>query len=174
VPKSPQLAKFAADRMTGMMAGREMPGRLKVISLIQRVSEAQVTVDGEITGRIGRGLLVLLAVQPDDGPATVTRMAERVIGYRIFPDNQDRMNNSLADEGLELLVVPQFTLAADTRKGMRPSFTRAAPPDKGRAYFEHFVAECVKSLPAVETGIFGADMKVSLVNDGPVTFWLEA
>ena len=160
--------------MTGMMAGWEMPGRVRVISLIQRVSEAQVTVDGAVTGRIGRGLLVLLAVQPDDDPSTVTRMAERVIGYRIFPDDQDRMNKSLADEGLELLVVPQFTLAADTRKGMRPSFTRAAPPDKGRAYFGHFVEECAKSLPAVETGVFGADMKVSLVNDGPVTFWLEA
>ena len=160
--------------MAGMMTGCEVPRRMRVISLIQRVSEAQVTVDGAVTGRIGRGLLVLLAVQPDDDPSTVTRMAERVIGYRIFPDDQDRMNKSLADEGLELLVVPQFTLAADTRKGMRPSFTRAAPPDKGRAYFGHFVEECAKSLPGVETGVFGADMKVSLVNDGPVTFWLEA
>lgn len=160
--------------MTGMMTGREVPGHLKVISLIQRVSEAEVTVAGEVSGRIGPGLLVLLAIQPDDGPATVTRMAERVIGYRVFPDDQDRMNKSLADEGLELLVVPQFTLAADTRKGMRPSFTRAAPPDKGRAYFGHFVEECAKRLEAVETGVFGADMKVSLVNDGPVTFWLEA
>ena len=159
--------------MTGMMAGWERPGRVRVISLIQRVSEAQVTVDGAVTGRIGRGLLVLLAVQPDDDPSTVTRMAERVIGYRIFPDDQDRMNKSLTDEGLELLVVPQFTLAADTRKGMRPSFTRAAPPDKGRAYFSHFVEECAKSLPMVETGVFGADMKVSLVNDGPVTFRLQ-
>lgn len=145
-----------------------------MISLIQRVSEASVTVNGEITGQIGRGLLVLLAVQPDDSVATVSRMAERVLGYRVFPDDQERMNRSLLDEGLELLVVPQFTLAADTRKGMRPSFTRAAPPEKGRAYFGQFVAKCAESLPAVETGVFGADMKVALINDGPVTFWLEA
>jgi D-tyrosyl-tRNA(Tyr) deacylase len=147
---------------------------IELIALIQRVSEASVTVNGEITGRIGRGLLVLLAVQPDDSPATVARMAERVLGYRVFPDSHDRMNESLTDQGLELLVVPQFTLAADTKKGMRPSFTRAAAPDKGREYFGLFVTECATCLPAVETGVFGADMKVALVNDGPVTFWLEA
>jgi D-tyrosyl-tRNA(Tyr) deacylase len=145
-----------------------------VISLLQRVSDASVTVEGEVTGRIGRGLLVFLAVQPDDSEKTVHRMAERVLTYRVFPDEAGRMNRSLLDEGLELLVVPQFTLAADTRKGTRASFTRAASPDKGRAYFDVFVAACEKSLPAVETGVFGADMKVSLLNDGPVTFWLEA
>ena len=145
-----------------------------MIALLQRVSEASVSVDGEISGRIGRGLLVLLAVQPDDDPATVARMAERVLTYRVFPDERDRMNRSLLDEGLELLVVPQFTLAADTRKGTRASFTRAAPPEMGRDYFERFVAKCGEALPAVETGVFGANMKVSLVNDGPVTFWLEA
>ncbi len=145
-----------------------------MISLIQRVSEASVVVDGEISGRIGRGLLVFLAVQPDDTPATVSRMAERVLTYRVFPDEQDRMNESLMDQGLELLVVPQFTLAADTKKGTRPSFTRAAKPEKGNEYFNDFVAECGRQLPAVETGVFGADMKVSLINDGPVTFWLEA
>ena len=156
------------------MAGRPVAGSIAVISLIQRVSEASVSVDGEVTGRIGRGLLVFLAVQPDDSPATVSRMADRVLGYRIFPDKQGRMNNSLVDEDLELLVVPQFTLAADTRKGLRPSFTRAAAPGKGDDYFRRFVAACAERVPAVQTGVFGADMKIALVNDGPVTFWLEA
>ena len=145
-----------------------------MISLLQRVSEAKVTVDGEVTGQIGPGLLVFLAVQPDDSDATTARMAERVLTYRVFSDAEGRMNRSLVDEGLELLVVPQFTLAADTKKGTRASFTRAAPPDMGRDYFERFVSNCKETLPAVETGVFGADMKVSLLNDGPVTFWLEA
>ncbi len=145
-----------------------------MIALIQRVSEASVTVDDAVTGRIGRGLLVLLAVQSDDDDARVSRMVERVLTYRIFPDAEGRMNRSLVDDGLELLVVPQFTLAADTKRGARPSFTRAAPPEMGNDYFERFVAASEDHLPAVETGIFGADMQVSLVNDGPVTFWLEA
>lgn len=145
-----------------------------MISLIQRVSEASVTVDGKITGQIGRGLLALVAVQPDDTPATVTRMADRVLTYRVFPDAEDRMNRSLLDENFELLLVPQFTLAADTKKGTRASFTRAAPPDKARDYFERFVVECRQRLPQVATGVFGADMQVALVNDGPVTFWLQA
>ena len=131
-------------------------------------------VDGAVSGAIGAGLLVLLAVQPDDQPPTVTRMAERVLGYRVFADAEDRMNLSLLQLGLELLVVPQFTLAADTQKGTRASFTSAAPPDKGREYFDRFVAECRNRLEKVETGVFGADMRVSLVNEGPVTFWLEA
>lgn len=145
-----------------------------MIALIQRVSEAQVTVDGAVKGSIGRGLLVFLAVQPDDDDMKVRRMAERVLTYRVFPDGEGRMNRSLADEGLELLVVPQFTLAADTKKGTRASFTRAAPPAMGSDCFERFVAACGEQLPTVETGVFGADMKVSLVNNGPVTFWLEA
>lgn len=145
-----------------------------MISLIQRVSEAHVTVDGDITGRIGRGILAFVAVQPGDTDATVARMSERVITYRVFPDETGRMNRSLADEGLALLIVPQFTLAADTKKGTRASFTRAAPPEVGKDYFDRFVARCRLSLETVETGVFGADMKVSLVNDGPVTFWLEA
>jgi len=145
-----------------------------MISLLQRVSEAKVTVDDEVTGRIGPGLLVFLAVQHGDSDASVARMAERVLTYRVFPDSEGRMNRSLVDEGLELLVVPQFTLAADTKKGTRASFTRAAPPEAGRDYFGRFVSKCLETLPAVETGVFGADMQVSLVNDGPVTFWLEA
>lgn len=145
-----------------------------MIALIQRVSEASVTVDGVVAGAIERGLLVLLAVQPDDTGATAARLAERVLTYRVFPDESDRMNRSLLDDGLELLAVPQFTLAADTRKGTRASFTRAAPPEMGKRYFDQFVAECMKSLPTIETGVFGANMQVKLVNDGPVTFWLEA
>jgi len=145
-----------------------------MIALIQRVSEASVTVDEEVVGSIGRGLLVLLAVQPDDSAAVAARMAERVLTYRVFPDENDRMNRSLVDDGLALLAVPQFTLAADTRKGTRPSFTKAAPPEVGKEYFEQFVAACRKSLPAIETGVFGANMQVKLTNDGPVTFWLEA
>ncbi len=145
-----------------------------MIALIQRVSEANVTVGSEITGAIGPGLLALLAVQPADSPQTVIRMAERVLGYRVFADENDRMNLSLLQLGLELLVVPQFTLAADTRKGTRASFTRAAPADKGREYFDLFVGECRNRLNRVETGVFGANMQVALVNDGPVTFWLEA
>ena len=131
-------------------------------------------IDGVVSGEIGPGLLVLLAVQPEDEPARVTRMAERVLGYRVFADAENRMNLSLLQLGLELLVVPQFTLAADTQKGTRASFTSAAPPDMGREYFDRFVAECRNRLEKVETGVFGADMRVSLVNEGPVTFWLEA
>lgn len=145
-----------------------------MIALIQRVSEASVKVDGVICGKIGQGLLVLLAVQPEDSAASISRMAERVLGYRVFADAQDRMNLSVLQLGLELLVVPQFTLAADTRKGTRASFTSAAPPEKGLDYFERFVAECRNRLDTVETGVFGANMQVSLVNEGPVTFWLEA
>jgi D-tyrosyl-tRNA(Tyr) deacylase len=118
--------------------------------------------------------LVFLAVQPDDTEATAARLAERVLTYRVFPDENDRMNRSLLDAGLNLLAVPQFTLAADTRKGTRASFTRAASPEVGKQYFEHFVAECGKRLPTIETGVFGANMQVKLINDGPVTFWLEA
>jgi D-tyrosyl-tRNA(Tyr) deacylase len=118
--------------------------------------------------------MVLLAVAPDDTRATVTRLVDRVLTYRVFPDADDKMNQSLLDMGLQLLVIPQFTLAADTRKGTRASFTSAAPPDKGRDYFELFLSECQTRLSTVEKGVFGANMQVSLVNDGPVTFWLEA
>jgi D-tyrosyl-tRNA(Tyr) deacylase len=168
------FAMLAGRVITSMMAGRQAAGIDALISLIQRVSEASVTVDSRITGQIGRGILALLAIQPDDGPPTIARMVERVLTYRVFPDSEGRMNRSLEDEGLELLVVPQFTLAADTKKGTRASFTRAAPPEKANEYFELFVKACKERQVGVETGVFGADMKVSLVNDGPVTFWLEA
>ena len=145
-----------------------------MIGLIQRVSSANVRVDGEIIGEISRGILLFLAVQPEDGEQNLRRMVERVLQYRIFPDEKDRMNKSLLDEGLQLLVVPQFTLAADTRKGNRPSFTRAANPEMGRRFFDAFLEECRSQLGNVQSGRFGADMQVSLTNDGPVTFWLEA
>ncbi|NII10818.1 D-aminoacyl-tRNA deacylase [Oleiagrimonas sp. C23AA] len=145
-----------------------------MIALIQRVSRAQVDVEGETVGAIGAGLLALVAVEPDDGPAQVERMLERLLGYRIFADDSGRMNRSLRDTGGGLLLVSQFTLAADTAKGMRPSFTRAAPPELGRQRFDELVARARQMHPGVETGRFGAHMEVGLVNDGPVTFWLQA
>jgi len=145
-----------------------------MIALLQRVTSASVTVSDETVGRIGRGLLVLVAVHRDDGERDVRRLAERILSYRVFPDEQGRMNRSVLDEDGGLLRVPQFTLAADTRKGTRASFTRAAAPDKGEAYFRELVATCRQSLARVETGRFGANMQVALVNDGPVTFWLES
>ena len=144
-----------------------------MIGLIQRVTRADVRVDGEIIGEIGRGLMVLVAVQRDDSEKDVARLAERLLSYRVFPDSDGRMNRSVSDESGGLLLVPQFTLAADTRKGTRASFTKAASPDKGRDYFDQLVRLCRQSLDCVETGRFGADMKVTLTNDGPVTFWLE-
>ncbi len=145
-----------------------------MIALIQRVSVARVTVDGAEVGSIGPGLLAFIAVQPDDTAAKAARLAARVLTYRVFSDAEDRMNLSLLDEGLDLLAVPQFTLAANTKKGTRASFTRAAPPQLGRELFDQFVVECRKQLAVVETGQFGAHMNVSLDNDGPVTFWLQA
>ena len=145
-----------------------------MIALLQRVSGASVEIDGETVGRIGPGLMVLVAVHRDDEDRDIARLAERFLTYRVFPDAEDRMNRSLLDEGLGLLLVPQFTLAADTRKGTRASFTRAAAPEKGAAYFDRLVAACREQLETVETGQFGANMQVSLTNDGPVTFWLES
>jgi D-tyrosyl-tRNA(Tyr) deacylase len=144
-----------------------------MIGLLQRVSGASVTVDGETTGEIGRGLMVLVAVHRDDTEADIARLAERILTYRVFPDAEDRMNRSLLDEGFGLLLVPQFTLAADTKKGTRASFTKAAEPEKGADYFNRLVAACRERLETVETGRFGANMQVSLTNDGPVTFWLQ-
>lgn len=144
-----------------------------MIALIQRVTEAEVTVDGLRVGAIGAGLLALVAVQPGDGDAQLERMLERLLGYRVFGDDEGRMNRSLADTGGGLLLVPQFTLAADTAKGMRPSFTSAAPPELAQALFERLLARASERHATVESGRFGAHMKVALVNDGPVTFWLE-
>ena len=144
-----------------------------MISLIQRVKSAHVDVDGSTVGAIGSGLLALVAVQPNDGEAQTKRMLERLLGYRVFADEQGRMNRSLADTGGGLLLVSQFTLAADTRSGMRPSFTTAASPEHGRRWFDRLVELARVAHPGVEIGQFGAHMEVHLVNDGPVTFWLD-
>ncbi|MEZ5544169.1 MAG: D-aminoacyl-tRNA deacylase [Lysobacteraceae bacterium] len=144
-----------------------------MIALIQRVIQARVEVDGETVGDIGHGLLALVAVQPEDGASQVERMTQRLLGYRIFGDEDGKMNRSLTDTGGGLLLVSQFTLAADTRKGMRPSFTSAAPPEAGLRWFDELVNNCKSCHPQVETGRFGAHMQVHLVNDGPVTFWLQ-
>ena len=144
-----------------------------MIALLQRVLRAHVEVDGETVGRIESGLLVLACVQPGDTPARIERMAERLIAYRVFSDAGGKMNLGLKDFGGGLLLVSQFTLGADTRSGLRPSFSTAAPPAEGRAGFEVLVAACRARWPQVETGRFGADMQVHGVNDGPVTFWLE-
>lgn len=145
-----------------------------MIALIQRVSQARVEVDGGTVGAIGPGLLALVAVQPDDTEARAARMLERLLGYRVFDDGDGRMNRSLVDVAGGLLLVSQFTLAADTRKGMRPSFTSAAAPEHGRRLFEHLLESARAVHPVVACGRFGAHMQVHLVNDGPVTFWLES
>jgi D-aminoacyl-tRNA deacylase len=140
---------------------------------IQRVSEARVTVDGSATGEIGRGLVVLLGVGQQDGEGEVDFLAEKIVGLRIFEDDAGKMNRSLAEVGGAMLVVSQFTLYGDARKGRRPSFIDAAPPELAERLYEAFVAR-VRSLGVrVETGVFRAHMLVSLVNDGPVTLWLD-
>ena len=144
-----------------------------MISLIQRVQSARVDVEGRTVGAIGPGLLALVAVQPNDGEAQTQRMLERLLGYRVFSDEQGRMNRSLTDTGGGLLLVSQFTLAADTRSGMRPSFTSAASPAHGRRWFDRLIELARAAHPGVEIGQFGAHMEVHLVNDGPVTFWLD-
>ena len=144
-----------------------------MIALIQRVTSASVRVDGQTIGSIDGGLLALVAVQPDDGETQARRMLDRVLGYRVFADDAGRMNRSLRDTGGGLLLVSQFTLAADTRSGMRPSFTRAAPPEQARRWFDRLLELARAEHPGVETGRFGAHMVIQLVNDGPVTFWLD-
>ncbi len=145
-----------------------------MLSLIQRVTQASVMVEGEVVGSIGPGLLALVGVEPGDTETRIQRMAERLLGYRVFSDEAGRMNRSLRDTGGGLLLVSQFTLAADTASGMRPSFTTAAPPGEAERGFNQLVAICrEKHAGRVETGRFGAHMVVSLVNDGPVTFILR-
>lgn len=143
-----------------------------MIGLIQRVTQAQVVVHNQVVGQIQRGILVLLGVEKEDNPPKTERLLERILTYRIFPDDTGRMNLSLASVQGGLLIVPQFTLPADTRKGTRPSFTSAAPPELGLELYNHFVKLAKERHTLVQTGIFGADMQVSLTNDGPVTFWL--
>ena len=144
-----------------------------MIALIQRVSAAHVEVEADIVGAIGAGLLALVAVQPGDGEAQARRLLERMLGYRVFADAQGRMNRSLSDTGGDLLLVSQFTLAADTRSGMRPGFSTAAAPEEAERWFARFVELAREQHARVEIGRFGAHMNVHLVNDGPVTFWLE-
>ncbi|HEX5477607.1 MAG TPA: D-aminoacyl-tRNA deacylase [Burkholderiales bacterium] len=144
-----------------------------MIALVQRVSQASVSVAGETIGSIGKGLLALIGVERGDTPAEAVRLAGRVLAYRIFPDAEGKMNCSLLEARGGLLAVPQFTLAADTQSGLRPSFSSAASPEQGFSLFNHFVSEIQEKLPVVPTGRFGAHMQVSLVNDGPVTFWLQ-
>ncbi|MBL8264052.1 MAG: D-tyrosyl-tRNA(Tyr) deacylase [Xanthomonadaceae bacterium] len=146
-----------------------------MLALIQRVTHASVVVDGETVGAIGPGLLALVGVEPDDGPAQVEKLGDRLLRYRVFSDEAGKMNLSLADTGGGLLLVSQFTLAADTRSGLRPSFSTAAAPADAERIFGQLVDYCRKKHSSpVETGRFGADMKVSLLNDGPVTFLLRA
>lgn len=144
-----------------------------MIGLLQRVREARVSVEGREVGVIGAGLLVFIGVEKGDDEKTASRLLERLLSYRVFGDDQGRMNLSLRDVGGGLLLVSQFTLAADTRKGARPSFSSGAPPDEGRRLFERLVALARAAHAEVATGEFGADMQVSLINDGPVTFWLQ-
>lgn len=143
-----------------------------MIALIQRVTHASVTVDNEITGEIEKGLLVFVAIEPTDDNAKAKRLAERVAGYRVFEDEQGKMNLNVKQAEGEILVVSQFTLAADTSRGMRPSFTNAAKPEISKDLYEQFCTYLRELGFKVPTGIFGADMKVNLLNDGPVTFRL--
>jgi D-tyrosyl-tRNA(Tyr) deacylase len=144
-----------------------------VIALIQRVSEAQVRVDGGLVGAIERGMLALIGVRRGDEDAAVERLLERLLTYRIFPDAQGRMNLSLREVGGGLLLVPQFTLAADTKKGTRAGFSTAAAPLEAARLFAQLVTRAREAYAPVSAGVFGAHMQVSLINDGPVTFWLE-
>jgi len=144
-----------------------------MIGLLQRVTHAAVEVDQKTVARIDRGLLVLIGVEKKDTRAEADRLLERLLGYRVFPDQDGKMNLSLKDINGGLLLVPQFTLPADTHKGMRPSFSAAAPPEQGREMFAYLLKEAQAAHQPVAAGIFGADMQVSLTNDGPVTFWLE-
>ena len=144
-----------------------------MIALIQRVSSAKVEVDGEIVGQIGKGLLVLLGVEKDDDRQKADKFAEKVLNYRVFSDADDKMNLNVQQVAGEVLVVSQFTLVADTQKGLRPSFSKGATPSLANELYEYFAQKCGEKVK-VECGRFAADMQVSLVNEGPVTFWLNS
>lgn len=142
--------------------------------LIQRVSQGQVDIDGIAVGKIGTGIVLLLGIEREDNEVRADKLLHKVQNYRIFPDDQGRMNLSLRDIDGELLIVSQFTLVADTAKGMRPGFSRGATPTEGERLYEYFISEARAAGLRVQTGQFGANMQVSLSNDGPVTFWLES
>ncbi|MHA3597979.1 D-aminoacyl-tRNA deacylase [Yersinia enterocolitica] len=144
-----------------------------MIALIQRALSANVVVDGVVVGEIGPGLLILLGVEQQDTEQKAQRLCEKVLGYRVFSDENGKMNLNVQQAGGSVLVVSQFTLVADTQKGMRPSFSRGAAPAEADRLYQYFVAQCHEHGVKTETGLFAADMKVSLVNDGPVTFWLQ-
>ncbi len=144
-----------------------------MIGLLQRVRLARVEVQGKIAGAIGQGLLVFVGIERGDDKSSADRLLERLLGYRVFPDTAGKMNLSVTDVGGGLLLVPQFTLAADTKKGMRPSFTPAATPEEGKQLFDYLVDRARSQHTLVEAGVFSADMQVTLTNDGPVTFWLQ-
>jgi D-tyrosyl-tRNA(Tyr) deacylase len=144
-----------------------------MIALIQRVAEARVIVNGNLVGEIPAGILALIGVEKGDTESQARRLLQRLLAYRIFPDERDRMNLNVVQAGGGLLLVPQFTLAANTNSGNRPSFTPAAPPQEGERLFNRFVELARAEKSGIQTGIFGADMQVSLINDGPVTFWLQ-
>jgi D-tyrosyl-tRNA(Tyr) deacylase len=145
-----------------------------VQGLIQRVSSASVSIDQQVQGHIGQGILLLLGIQKEDNQQTADRLLQKVLNYRIFSDRQGKMNLSLSDIGGGLLIISQFTLAADTQKGLRPSFSSAAPPQQAQALYEYFLVRAHSQHGTVSSGIFGADMQVSLCNDGPVTFNLHS
>jgi D-aminoacyl-tRNA deacylase len=145
-----------------------------MIALLQRVLEAEIRVDGAVVASIQHGLLVFVGVRPEDDAAAAQKLLDRVLKYRVFGDELGKMNLNLSQIDGDLLLVPQFTLAADTRHGLRPGFSTAAAPDLGRRLFEGLIAAARIQHPRVECGVFGAHMQVALVNDGPVTFWLEA
>ena len=144
-----------------------------MIALIQRVTQAKVDVNGETIGQIGKGLLVLLGVEKDDDRAKADKLAEKVLNYRVFSDADDKMNLNVQQVAGEVLVVSQFTLVADTQKGLRPSFSKGATPSLANELYEYFAQKCGEKVK-VECGRFAADMQVSLTNNGPVTFWLQA
>jgi D-tyrosyl-tRNA(Tyr) deacylase len=144
-----------------------------MIGLLQRVTHASVTINGDVVATINKGLLVLVGIEKNDSDQNAVRLLEKLIAYRVFADDQDKMNLSLKDINGELLLVPQFTLVADTQKGLRPSFSNPAPPEHSRKIFKFLIQHAREQYSNVQTGIFGADMQVNLTNDGPVTFWLQ-
>ena len=144
-----------------------------MIALLQRVTNASVSINGEVTARINAGLCVLVGVQPDDDSRSAQKLVDKLLGYRVFPDEQGRMNLGAIQAGAQVLLVPQFTLAADTSQGRRPGFSTAAKPELAETLFLDFCQRTREQVADVQTGTFGADMQVALVNDGPVTFWLQ-
>jgi len=144
-----------------------------MIGLLQRVTQASVTINEELVASINTGLLVLIGIEKNDSEKKAERLLEKIMAYRVFSDAEDKMNLSLQDIQGGLLLVPQFTLAADTQKGLRPSFSDAAPPELAKQLFDFLIASAHKTYSTVETGVFGADMQLNLTNDGPVTFWLQ-